>query len=677
MRNTILAGLTLGLLAAPVACAAGPSGGFDPASARAGAAPAHATLVPERPLFGVGADAPRAAPVRVAALATPRAATAREFEPAYSGASAATLAATRQGNGPVGVRIWMDGNRDLLYPNERVRVRVRTDYEGYVAVFHLDTNGDLDVLYPRSQNDDGWVDRGRTLVLSSRDGWDYLRVRGGPGIGYVFAVALDEPLELWRLRDLYRPRGTSWDASRSIWGDPFYAMDEIVRAIVPEWASGYESVDYYTYHVGRRYTHPRYACYDGYGDWYYSRATYWPSCDRVRIILVRRPYYYDTWRWRGSRRVYYERYYSPVVRVRERLPLHGYKERTDSYAPPVRTVERRPQPAGTATGNAASGRAGRPEANDASRPGSGGASSRPGGAGSAPGGRDAAGARVRPPASGDARGTPADQGRGERPAEAQPRARPADAGTPRPAGDQPRARPAAPGGERPAQQPRVRPSGEGDRRPLERVERAPAAEQPRSRPAAPGVTAPERSAPVARPAPQQRESPPASSSRPPAAREAPQQRESAPASSSRPPAAREAPQQRESAPASSAPRQSAPREAAPRSRPANSGSGDAPPPRRRPEESSKTGAQAKADAGAAPAALALHQQEDRPVERNRERPRFQRRPAEAPRAVQQPRRGAPPAREAAPRDARPQQDTGSSRSRPSDPGTASPRPPEG
>ena len=254
-----------------------------------------------------------------ALAATPAAAASAPallLDPEAAVLSAATAAQTG------GVRVWMD--RDLFGFGERLNARVRTDRDGYLAVFHIDTNGDVDILFPYSQHDDGWVRRG-SINLGSR-GLQYLNVRGGYGMGYLLAVVLDEPLELWRVRDLYSPRYASWDGNRSVYGDPFYAMDEIVRAVVPEHAYGYESVDYYTYHVGRRrYSYPRYACYDGFGSWYHD--TYYDyygrgSCDRVRVILVNRPYYYDTYRWRGSRRVYYDRYYYRTARSR---PLHGYK----------------------------------------------------------------------------------------------------------------------------------------------------------------------------------------------------------------------------------------------------------------------------------------------------------------------------------------------------------------
>ncbi|HYW13038.1 MAG TPA: DUF4384 domain-containing protein, partial [Longimicrobium sp.] len=264
-----------------------------------------------------------------------------------SSTALAGLANASQGR----VQVWLDGSRDVYRPGERIRARIRSDRDGYLAVFHIDTNGDVDVIYPYSEHEDGWIEAGRTMSLGSRGGYDYVRSRGGYGMGYIMAVTLDEPLELYRVRELYGVRTAGWDGNRSIFGDPFYAMDELVRAIVPESSSGYESVDYATYHVGQRYNYPRYACYDSYGPWYHHRGVYRDDCDRVRILLVSYPWYYDTHRWRGSRRTYYERYYYPRTAARNR-PLHGYKERTDGRAPPARSTSstRRPQPSGRPSG---------------------------------------------------------------------------------------------------------------------------------------------------------------------------------------------------------------------------------------------------------------------------------------------------------------------------------------
>jgi hypothetical protein len=248
----------------------------------------------------------------------------------------------------VDVRVWMDDDRDVFRVGDRSRVLVRTDRDAYVAVLHIDTNGDVEVLHPRSPGDDGYLRGGRAHVLHPR-GYSYLSVRGGYGIGYVFAVASQEPLDSRVLRDLYYRRAGSWSPEYSVYGDPFRAMDRFERMLVLDYEYGEHDSDYYSYHVGRRHSHPRYACYDSYGSWYGSRGAYYDSCDRVRVLLVQVPYYYDTRYYRGDRRVYYGRndgYYYDDRYGRRMQPTHGYKERTDvrSEGGLSRGDSRRPAP---------------------------------------------------------------------------------------------------------------------------------------------------------------------------------------------------------------------------------------------------------------------------------------------------------------------------------------------
>jgi hypothetical protein len=469
MRNTIFAGLALTALAATPAMAA------------------PAPVIP--------AEAPAPPPSLLASSAP----------------GLAALAYAPQSR----VQVWMDGARDVYRPGERIHVRVRSQQDGYLAVFHIDTNGDVDIIYPRSEAEDGWVDGGRTVNLGSRS-YDYVRSRGGYGMGYVMAVTLDEPLELWRVREMYGIRTAGWDGNRGVFGDPFYAMDELVRAIVPEGAYGYEAVDYATYHVGRRYRYPRYACYDGYGDWYSYRGAYWDDCDRVRILLVSYPWYYDTHRWRGSRRVYYERYYYRTARTR---PLHGYKERTDGVAPPARAQTAR-----------------RPEPQRRPSPGGSGGYDRPGGGTSADGGNtsrrpqpsgrvdggarrpDGGTAADRPAGSrrpdrgsvaGDSRGGDARSGPSQRPTRGATRPQQQDDGAAEPRQD----RPVQPSRERPTFQRRPQNEGGSTR-----------SAEPRREPPPQRSAEPRRESPPARSAEPRRESPPQRSAEP--------RRESRPPSSS-------------------------------------------------------------------------------------------------------------------------------------------------
>jgi len=252
-----------------------------------------------------------------------------------------------------GVRVWMDSNRDIYRIGDRSRVLVRTDRDAYVAVLHIDTDGNVEVLFPTSSSDDGYLRGGRAYSVRPR-GSQYVTMRGGYGIGYIFAVASNEPLDDRVLRDLHYRRVGSWDPHYNVYGDPFRAMDRYERMLVGDWGYGEHDSDYYTYHVGRRYTHPRYACYDSYGSWYGSRSVYYDSCDRVRVLLVQVPYYYDTRYYRGDRRVYYarggngyygrDRYYYDERYGRRTQPTHGYKERTDVRGGDTRGYSRRPAP---------------------------------------------------------------------------------------------------------------------------------------------------------------------------------------------------------------------------------------------------------------------------------------------------------------------------------------------
>jgi len=227
-------------------------------------------------------------------------------------------------------RVWLENDRDLFSPGALTRVYVRSNQDAYVAVMHVTPDGDVEMLWPRDPGDDGYLEGGRAYALSSRTGSRYVRLGYGYGIGYVFSVTSDEPLDLRRFRDFYYRRTTAWNASYNVVGDPFHAMERFARDLVPGYDEGYGSLDYYSYHVGSsRYRYPRYACYDSYGSWYTSRSPYYDGCDRIRVLLVEVPYYYDTRYYRGDRALYWRRWYANdyyAYAARRRDPQHGYKE---------------------------------------------------------------------------------------------------------------------------------------------------------------------------------------------------------------------------------------------------------------------------------------------------------------------------------------------------------------
>ncbi|MFL5537929.1 MAG: DUF4384 domain-containing protein [Longimicrobiaceae bacterium] len=252
----------------------------------------------------------------------------------------------------LGVHVYLENERDLFRPGELARVLVRPTQDAYVAVVHITPDGDVEFLWPNDYGDDGYMRGGMQYSVSSRGGVRGLRIGSGYGIGYVMAVASDEPLDLRRARDYYYRRSASWDPGLNVVGDPFRAMERIARMLVPDYDDGYGAVDWYTYHVGsQRYRYPRYACYDSYGPWYTSRSSYYDGCDRVRVLLVDVPYYYDTRYYHGDRWRYYRRWYATDTYYNRRRyagdygrrdPQHGYKERTYGYDRATGAPNRRP-----------------------------------------------------------------------------------------------------------------------------------------------------------------------------------------------------------------------------------------------------------------------------------------------------------------------------------------------
>ncbi|HEU4561843.1 MAG TPA: hypothetical protein VFS20_28720 [Longimicrobium sp.] len=228
------------------------------------------------------------------------------------------------------VRVWLENDRDLFSPGALTRVYVRAAQDAFVSVIHITPDGDVEMLWPRDPNDEGYLEGGRAFALSTRTGSRYVRLGYGYGIGYIFAVSSDEPLDVRRMRDFYYRRTSGWSRDLNVVGDPFHAMERFARDLVPGYEDGYGSLDWYSYHVGSsRYRYPRYACYDSYGPWYSSRSPYYDGCDRVRVLLVEVPYYYDTRYWRGDRSYYWRRWYASDYNsyyARRREPQHGYKE---------------------------------------------------------------------------------------------------------------------------------------------------------------------------------------------------------------------------------------------------------------------------------------------------------------------------------------------------------------
>lgn len=221
-------------------------------------------------------------------------------------------------------RLWVDNDRDYFRPGDRLHVKVSSSADSYLAVVHVDPRGMMEFVYPATPRDADFVRAGRVHSVGNYGFGEGLRVGSEPGIGYLYLIASPVPLDYSYFAD-QRGNAWSWYQTGQVSGDPFWAMEQIKRMLLPDWSEVPYEVSHYTYYVGGRHSYPSYACSsfgDGWG-WGYSPAwaSYYGACDRLDLFLRNNPYYFDSRRFRGDRRVWYRDYREP----RYWDPRHAFK----------------------------------------------------------------------------------------------------------------------------------------------------------------------------------------------------------------------------------------------------------------------------------------------------------------------------------------------------------------
>lgn len=233
------------------------------------------------------------------------------------------------------MRVWMDrGHEPVLSRGDRARLYYHVSDDAYVAVFHIDTNGLVRLLHPGSPEEADWVRGGRDYRLLFPHS-SYWYVEDDPGMGYFFAVASPEPLDLSMLR--YSRWEGGWDLARvgrQVYRDPYAAMDDYVAYLIPDWEYVPYALDFTSYHVGDSWEYPRFLCYDCHGFRPYSAWNpYLSACVNFRVVVYDDPYYYPVSRYRGTQVVYVR---PPVAGQ----PRFVFKERA-AGEPAVPLVRRR------------------------------------------------------------------------------------------------------------------------------------------------------------------------------------------------------------------------------------------------------------------------------------------------------------------------------------------------
>jgi len=186
------------------------------------------------------------------------------------------------------ITVWTD--RDDPYARgEDADVYLNVNEPSYIAVFRVDTDGRIRVLFPREPWTDTYVREERELEVTGLRGGRSFVVDDDPGMGYLFAVASSEPLDFHSIT-----RGDYWDyrliGGGRIQGDPYVRLTDLAARLAPNGDYDYDISPYY---VSQRYDYPRFVCYDchayaSYREWDPYRA----SCTRYRVVIRDDPRFY-------------------------------------------------------------------------------------------------------------------------------------------------------------------------------------------------------------------------------------------------------------------------------------------------------------------------------------------------------------------------------------------------
>ncbi|MBN1448908.1 MAG: DUF4384 domain-containing protein, partial [Bacteroidetes bacterium] len=183
------------------------------------------------------------------------------------------------------VDLWTNRAQDEIYDiGDHLEIAFRANDDCYVTIYTIDTDGNVDVLFPQYP-DDGFIFGGLTYQLPDYyDAMD-LRLRGPRGVGYLHAVASRRPgafrLPVYsgRYRLMVDP----------VAGDPFIAINRInTRLIPPGHIHASVTVSFF---VGSRVWYPRYMCYDCHG----RAIRFDPYHDACASYSVRVARGYDYW----------------------------------------------------------------------------------------------------------------------------------------------------------------------------------------------------------------------------------------------------------------------------------------------------------------------------------------------------------------------------------------------
>ena len=232
------------------------------------------------------------------------------------------LLADRHQQAVLAAQIWFDRGVDpVLERGDRVRVYYRSTVTAFAAIFQVDTDGTVRLVYPRSPSENHFARANREYsLLFPRS--PYWNVGDRPGLGYFFIATSPVPFDFSDFR--YSSHYGGWDLSAvgtSLYEDLYVAMDDYVERLLPDWEDASYGLDFVSYSVGAPHEYPRFLCYDCHG---FKPFNIWDpyryTCTNFRVVVYDDPYFYPSRRYRGEQVVL-------VGRTVPTGPRYGFKER--------------------------------------------------------------------------------------------------------------------------------------------------------------------------------------------------------------------------------------------------------------------------------------------------------------------------------------------------------------
>ena len=234
-------------------------------------------------------------------------------------AAAATATATVASEDPA-VQLWISNDRRFV-PGDRATVEVRTRDDAYLLVLHVDTDGNLRVLFPLDPKDVDFVRGGRKYEARGRGGRESFTIDSRTGQGTVYAAASPDP---FKFDDFVV--GDHWDyhalAPQRLSAQPESDLNDLVRRM----SQVDFDYDILTYDVFDRVAYSDSYSSTYYGSPYYSGyygscfgCGYWHSPGLSVGLSFGWPYsraYYDPF--------FYDPYYYPAYYPGAYYPYYGY-----------------------------------------------------------------------------------------------------------------------------------------------------------------------------------------------------------------------------------------------------------------------------------------------------------------------------------------------------------------